>query len=205
MAKYALIYVHGFLSSGQARKASLTREYLAQNQPEISFYAPDLPDAPAAAWACLSQLATSLQRSGAKLGFIGGSMGGFFAMYLAPQFKARACLVNPCVDPYSLLPPKPTKMVNSYTKNEFVIDDSYKAILRSIEASHVITPQNLALYLETGDEVLNYKVAQEKFKSLALPVTQIVTGGHHTFDHYAQYLPEMVNFLFSAPVNQALK
>lgn len=193
----ALIYVHGFLSSGAARKAQLTAEHVQRFCPQIKFFAPTLADNPHTAWEQLEQIASELKAQGVQLGFIGGSMGGFFSMYIAPLFVAKACLVNPCVDPYSLMPSTPTKMVNPYTKTEFIVDETYKSELRNIEKRYQIVPSDLAVYLETGDEVLDWHVAYNKFAQYKMPIMRVVPNGHHTFDSYAQCLPEMIAFLFA--------
>jgi len=46
--------------------------------------------------------------------------------------------------------------------------------------------------LQTGDEVLDYQQAEEKYAQCALTIEQ---GGDHSFQHYERHLPAIIDFL----------
>ena len=47
------------------------------------------------------------------------------------------------------------------------------------------------LLLETGDEVLDYKLALEKFSNAA---QHVLPSGNHRFENFEKYIPEIIEF-----------
>jgi len=92
-----LLYLHGFNSSPESKKAQQTKRWFEQNAPEIEFICPSLPPYGSAAMALLEKLVTD--RLPDSVTVIGSSMGGFFATCLAEQYNLKAVLVNPAVSP----------------------------------------------------------------------------------------------------------
>jgi uncharacterized protein len=115
----ALVYLHGFRSSSQGVKATELRRYLAALPPATrpSLYVPDLPHRPAAA---IAMVAARIEREIplAAVTFIGSSLGGYYATWLAEHYGSHAVLINPAVRPYDDLRPFLGPQRNPYTGEE---------------------------------------------------------------------------------------
>ncbi|MGL5360921.1 MAG: YqiA/YcfP family alpha/beta fold hydrolase, partial [Shewanella sp.] len=92
-----LLYIHGFNSSPFSDKAVITAKYMAKHHPSLVFHQPQLPNTPKAAMALLQGYVTAARQAHEPLRFIGSSLGGYFASYLAEHYGGRAVLVNPAV------------------------------------------------------------------------------------------------------------
>lgn len=188
----ALVYLHGFLSSPLSAKAQQTQSWLKTFRPNIRYYCPQLSSYPGQARAVLDQLMVAL--AGQQVGLIGSSLGGFWATYLAEKHDLRAVLVNPAVRPQDRF----TEFVGQPLKN-YHSDDEYRLTsvdLEDLIAADVVEPQRSANYwvmLQTGDETLDYRQAAEKYTASKLLVEE---GGNHTFEAFADWLPDIVDFLF---------
>ena len=92
-----IVYLHGFRSSPQSRKAQMLREHLQKLGRVDQFVCPALPASPRMA----SQLALYAARSTRveHLAVIGSSLGGYYATWVAEHLGCRAVLLNPAVDP----------------------------------------------------------------------------------------------------------
>ncbi|MCK5647456.1 MAG: hypothetical protein KAI22_01130 [Gammaproteobacteria bacterium] len=66
--------------------------------------------------------------------------------------------------------------------------------LSALNLQHFKTPQNLMVMLQTGDEVLDYLLAEKKYSDAHL---LIESGGDHSFQNFAQHCEKMYQFLSS--------
>ena len=53
-------------------------------------------------------------------------------------------------------------------------------------------PENYLLLAQTGDEVLDYRLAEGRYQ---MGTCIIQAGGNHSFENYADFLPIIFNFL----------
>ncbi len=190
-----VLYVHGFKSSARAAKASMTRDYIRDYEVDLSFDAMDLANTPAEAFSDMCGLVEKYLNKGVRVCLIGSSMGGFLSMYLSAKYNLKAVLINPCVYPWNYLETVKGRQINVYTGDEFEVNDQHVADAKKIAESYEINPQNLAVYLQRGDEVLDYVDASVLLGRSAL--VHIEDGGCHQFDHYEFCLPEIIRFLRS--------
>jgi predicted esterase YcpF (UPF0227 family) len=188
----ALLYIHGFLSSPQSFKARVTRDWLAEHRPEVTFLCPHLTPYPDETAATLQSLVeTHLDQ---PLGLIGSSLGGFWASWLVETYGLRALLVNPAVDPWQFMP--------AYVEVDLKgwhTDDSYRLNSGHIAALHqyhrpITRHANYWLLAQTGDETLDYRQAQVRYQGCR---QTIEPGGDHSFQGFERFLPEAVNFLLA--------
>ncbi len=186
-----IIYLHGFLSSPQSLKAQQSIDYFAKLYPDIEVVAPQLANEPASVSRQLQQLLA--QYSDTLIGFIGSSLGGYFATYCAQQSARPAVLINPAVYPYRLLSDYLGSHQHPYTGEQFVVSDEFNQALKSFEVENV-TNLSIKAYVQTADETLDYRQACEKFESQQVTV---IEGGDHAFQGYQNYLPEIAEFLLS--------
>jgi predicted esterase YcpF (UPF0227 family) len=99
----ALLYIHGFNSSPQSHKASILKQWLAQQHPSITCEVPYLKPYPADAITQLQVLLENYRAKKEKIALVGSSLGGYYAAWLAEKYNLRAVLVNPSVRPFELL------------------------------------------------------------------------------------------------------
>ena len=181
-----IIYVHGFNSSPASAKARLLSERLATLGAAHEFLAPPLPHSPAAAARLLEKLA----RAHPHAALVGSSLGGYYATWLAERCALRAVLVNPAVRPYELLAGYIGRQKNLHSGEEYEFTAQHVAELRQLEVD-TITAERYLLMVATGDEVLDYRRAVEKYRGAQQVV---IVGGDHGFSDFAHYLDTVLVF-----------
>lgn len=155
-----------------------------------SLFLPDLPHYPAQAMAMLEQNAT--EHANQSLGFVGSSLGGYYATWLAEKFNAPAVLINPAVQPYHLLGQGLGENQNYHTGETYQLTQTHLDQLLALEVDVMQHPEKLLLLTQTGDEVLDYRAGVVRYQGAEQVV---IEGGDHGFSNYADYLPQTVQFL----------
>ncbi|WP_394174995.1 YqiA/YcfP family alpha/beta fold hydrolase [Thalassotalea litorea] len=183
-----ILFIHGFNSSPKSLKAEKAREYFTRHYPEIGFHCPQLETTPDQAMAQLQDIVRSKPLS--TWYFIGSSLGGYFATYLAQTLHAKAVLINPAVRPFELLQGVLGEHTNPYTAQTYHVTASHLQSLREYFVNIEI-PQNILVMVQTGDEVLDYRQAVEKYKQCQMIVQQ---GGDHSFVGFANMLDDIADF-----------
>jgi len=184
-----ILYIHGFNSSPQSQKAVITKNYITANFPEVKFHCPQIASTPQKAVEQLEAYFESAPQE--KWCLIGSSLGGYFSTYLSEKYAVKAVLVNPAIKPYELLEDYFGKQVNPYTKEAYTVENSYLDDLLALKQQKIVK-NNYLVMVQTGDEVLDYKQAVEKFQQSRLIVQP---GGDHSFIDYENMLPEITDFL----------
>lgn len=152
------------------------------------FSCPDLAHRPGQA---IAQLEALIARpAGASPVLVGSSLGGFYSTWLAEKYGLKAVLVNPAVRPYELLRAYLGRQQNLYTDEEYEFTAQHLDELRKFE-TETITPGNYLLLVQTGDEVLDFRQAVEKYRGARQIV---IEGGDHGFSDFADYLDEIFAF-----------
>lgn len=185
-----MIYLHGFLSSPQSRKALETESWL-RNRSDITYVCPHLSSYPHEAVALLDDL---MARISGPVGFVGSSLGGFWATYLVENYAGKAVLVNPAVSPHtrfhSLVG---TTLKSYYGDDEYRLTQSDLEHLEQYDHPRLKDPKNYKVLLQTGDETLDYTLAEKRYKSSHVCIEQ---GGNHSFTGYQSHLPDILQFIF---------
>lgn len=188
-----LIYIHGFNSSARSFKAGLLRQRVAAFGGSAEFVCPDLPHRPRQAIAKLEELIA--RPAGTLPVLVGSSLGGFYSTWLAEKYGLKAVLVNPAVRPYELLRPCLGAQQNLYTGEKYEFTAQHLEQLREFELE-TITPGNYLLLVQTGDEVLDYRQAVDKYRGARQIV---IEGGDHGFSDFADYLDDVFAFCGALP------
>ncbi len=183
-----LIYLHGFNSSPLSYKAQLLEARLASRGAGY-FLAPALPAEPGIAIKLVE--AHIKQNPDHKITLVGSSLGGYYATYLAEAFDLRAVLINPAVRPYELLRGELGEQRNYHTNEKYNFTEAYLQELEQLEVTTLRHPERYLLMLETGDEVLDYRSALERYKGAQQVV---VPGGDHSFQSFPQYIDLILKF-----------
>ena len=186
-----LIYLHGFISSPGSFKAQQTKEFLQQYS-NVEFVCPQLDNYPANAIEQVLQLVKQYQQH--NLGFIGSSLGGFYATYLAERYQSKAVLVNPAVKPYELLQDYLGEHIHPHTGQVFTLQQQHMQQLLELDATELTIPENFWLLAQTEDETLDYRLAERKYQGAK---QTIESGGNHSFIGFERFLPEIYQFLFA--------
>jgi hypothetical protein len=186
-----VLYIHGFLSSPSSSKAQQTKAWLAQNKPETTFLCPQLSSYPHEAKA---QLLSCIEPyTASELCVIGSSLGGFWASHLVEEDLARkAVLINPAVAPHLRFKHYIGEPLKSYYSDDvYTLKQSDIGLLGACESPRLSRPQAYWLLAQKEDEVLDYRLAQERYASCK---SNIEDGGNHIFIDYSRWLPEIATF-----------
>jgi len=185
-----LFYIHGFNSSPLSAKARQVGDYLASLNADINFHVPVLPFDPDKAIAILDREVQSCLPG--IVGLIGSSMGGYYGTWIAEKYNLKLAMVNPAARPYELLADYMGEQVNDYTGERFTFEPKHMDSLKALEIGAVSRPDNFLLLTQTGDEVLDYREAVNKFADCRQVVQE---GGSHAFDDFESMLPMILDFL----------
>ncbi len=180
-----IVYLHGFNSSPQSHKAQLMRRYMEERCLAAQYTCPALP--PLARDALRAIEKHPLDE---KTCFVGSSLGGFYATHLAEKYAATAVLINPAVNPHVGLRAYLGPLKNLHNGEPYELTESH---LREWEILYVprINPQRYLLLVETGDEVLDYRQAVQRYAGAEQVVVQ---GGDHSLQSFPQQLPRILRF-----------
>lgn len=185
----SILYIHGFNSSAQSHKASVLQARMAALGIAERLLVPNLPADPEKAIRILEQALAAAQGDGVCL--VGSSLGGFYATWLAQHHGLRAVLLNPAVRPYELLRDYLGDNQNPYTGERFRITEAYIEVLKGLEVERISRPENFLVYLETGDEVLDYRQAEAKFADSHLV---IFPGGSHEMVNFESSIDDILDY-----------
>ena len=190
-----LIYIHGFNSSPESFKASLLRKFVVSMDLEDTFLVPELSSIPSMAIQQLENLVQEnmlkAEASNSSVCLIGSSLGGYYATWLAEKYGCRAVLVNPAVRPYELFEDFLGVNRNIYTGEEYEITTDHLQQLVEINVNEITHPDRYLLMLQTGDEILDYKIAIEKYAAVPSIVEE---GGGHEFMGFDRHLETVLAF-----------
>jgi uncharacterized protein len=186
-----IVYLHGFRSSPASAKAKRLGEAVAalpeRDRPML--HVPPLDDRPAVAMAAILDLARNADPSGVT--FIGSSLGGYYATHAAETLGARAVLIHPAVRPQDELAAYRGRQVNLYTGAAFDVTDDHFEELRALAIPRITRPEPYLLLVQSGDEVLDYRVAVAFY---AGAWQRVAGGGDHAFTGFETQIPGILRF-----------
>ena len=182
-----IVYLHGFNSSPNSAKARALEEYLEKRRSAAQFACPQLPPGPDAA---IATIEAELACHASPITLVGSSLGGFYATWFAEKRGLRAVLINPAVEPHADLrahlgPQQGFHGGASYELTEDYLRQWEKLCLDEVH------PTRYFLLVETGDEVLDYRIAVAKYRGARQKVVQ---GGDHSFASFSEHLPLILEF-----------
>lgn len=184
-----IIYLHGFISAPASKKARALEAYLQARGLGDRFVCPVLPDSPEAA---VQSIEAAYMRHAARgPTFVGSSLGGFYATWLAERHGLKAVLVNPAVRPYEGLRQYLGEQQNLYTGERYELSEAHLEELRQMDVAAISRPERYLLMVETGDEVLDYRQAVERYRGCR---QMVIEGGDHGFSDFGEYLDDVLGF-----------
>lgn len=183
-----IIYLHGFNSSPASHKARTMARTLEERGLASEFVCPALPHHPDEAIALVEGHVG--RHAGRDITFVGSSLGGFYATWLAEKHSCRAILIQPAVHPHVGLEQYLGPQKNLYTGAEYELTRSHLDGWRALSLE-TVDPERYLLLLETGDEVLDYREAVAKYEGARMVIRQ---GGDHMLQSFPEHLPRMLAF-----------
>ena len=181
-----LIYIHGFNSAPSSYKARLVGERMRVLGRADEYLVPALPHRPTEAMALLRGVVEC--HPDAVL--IGSSLGGHYATWLVEHYALRAVLVNPAVRPHELLRGLLGPQKNLFTDAAYDLTAQHLDEWQSLEMA-TITPERYFLLTRSGDEVLDYRLAVEKYRGAR---QWVIEGGDHGFGDFGNYLDTVLAY-----------
>ena len=183
-----LIYLHGFNSSPGSHKAQVLKRYMGERGLGDEYCCPALPHLPQRAIAVVEAGITKHPRESITL--IGSSLGGFYSTYLAERHDLRAVLINPAVYPDEHLRAYLGVQRNLHTHQQYELTEEH---LRQWEQLYLPTvrPQRYLLLVETGDEVLDYRLAVNKYAGAR---QLVIAGGDHSLKSFPEHIPLILDY-----------
>jgi len=185
-----VIYLHGFLSSPQSKKAQQTIHYCNETGLGDNLLVPELSGGPAETLDEIQQCIDSME--GKNIGLIGSSLGGYYATCLAEANNLKAALINPAVKPYLHWHEYIGEHDNYYSLKTYSVTKEHVRELQRMDAEALLYPQNYMLLVQTADEVLDYRLAETRYRAGTCIIQE---GGNHSFENYAMFLPLIFDFL----------
>lgn len=186
-----IVYLHGFNSSPQSHKAQILASFLTERGLQAEYACPTLAPLPSEAVRQVKDLV-----KGRPACFVGSSLGGFYATHLAETLEARAVLINPAIDPHVGLRAYLGTQRNLHTGEPYELTEAHLREWQALYAER-ITPARYLLIVETGDEVLDYRRAVQRYAGAEQIIVQ---GGDHSLQSFPQHLPRIVEFCRAAPL-----
>ena len=185
-----LLYLHGFNSSPQSHKAQLVSQYMSDNDCLDQLICPQIPAVPEEARLFLERLVEETLQDH-LLNFVGSSLGGYYAIYLAEKYSGSAALINPSVKPYETLRAYLGENKFYFDEGVWEFDETHIRQLEVMKVGDITEAERYLVLLQTGDETLDYREAESKYKDSHCIIEQ---GGNHAFVDLERFIPKMTWF-----------
>jgi uncharacterized protein len=186
-----LLYLHGFRSSPQSKKARVMAAWVQQHRPDLTWWCPQLPPSPADAMQML--LEGVAQWPAAQTGVVGSSLGGFYATAVAERLGCRAVLLNPAIDPARDLAKYIGETTAWHSDERFFFRPEFIDELRAIAPGRLTRLERYFAVIAKGDEVLSWVEMSSRYRGCRV---KLLEGSDHALsDFEEQHLPEVLNFL----------
>jgi predicted esterase YcpF (UPF0227 family) len=190
-----IVYLHGFNSSpGSIKARKLARAAAALPTPP-QVYIPQLHHQPARAMrevcSWLDERNASDASNRDSLAFVGSSLGGFYATWLAERYAARAIVINPAVRPFESLAAFRGPQRNPYTGEAYELTSGHFNELRSLAIERITWPSRYFLLMRAGDELLDWR---EPVAYYAGAWQFVAGGGDHGWEDIDAELPSILRF-----------
>ncbi|NBB10889.1 alpha/beta fold hydrolase [Pseudomonas sp. SLFW] len=188
-----LLYIHGLNSSAMSKKATQLSGLMNRLGLSEQLRVPELHHHPRQA---IAQLEAAIDELGGRPLLVGSSLGGYYATHLAERHGLKAVLINPAVNPHQLFDGFLGTQTNLYTGESWELTHDHVDALAELEVPAPQDPQRIQVWLQTGDETLDYKRAQAFYRACAL---RIEAGGDHSFQGFAEKMPTLLSIAGFAP------
>lgn len=188
-----ILYLHGFLSSGNSFKGQWMKAKFAPLGIDLLTPTYPISDPQQTAAAIEAEIHTAglAEKTASPWCIMGSSMGGFWGHYFAQKYQVPLLMINPALNPKKTLAPYLGTHANPATGEVFHLTQDYLKALKdyACEPSKAI---DTLILLDKGDEVIPYQAAKNAFKKIGK--VWVFEGGDHAFQHLEEAWPEIEQF-----------
>lgn len=187
-----IIYLHGFDSSPNSKKANQLREYLQKHHSQYELWVPDCNLPPRK---LIEKIQPEINKNTL---LIGSSLGGFYAIILNALTQYPIIALNPAVYPHLLFKKRFFSENFDLLPNDYLVKETQyglavtKQMILDLEELSLLAikyPKNALLIANKGDELLDYQIMENFFENAD---QLILEGGNHAMDNFSNCL----NFIF---------
>lgn len=198
--KPLFLYLHGLNSSPASLKAQETMAFIKSHSLDLEAHVPALSTEPNEV---VVQLTEILSHSVPErpVFIVGSSLGGYLGTWLHNHLlqqnqerNVRLVVINPAVNACERFEEFLGPQENVYTGEKWELTHAHAEQLEALEVDTLLSPESILLLAQTADEVLDYRLAVEKYKDCYSIVQE---GGNHSFENYDQILPAVFSFLMA--------
>jgi hypothetical protein len=191
MAATHLLYLHGFRSSPKSFKAQRVQAWLAEHQPGVHWWCPQLPPSPREAMSLVQQGTAGWPSDTSAV--LGSSLGGFYATVVAEASGWPAVLMNPAVDPARDLAAYVGELSAFHTPEQrFFFRAEYVDELRAMTPGPITRPERYLAIIAKGDEVLDWREMTARYAGVKL---RLLDGSDHALSDFDDHCPHILKFL----------
>ena len=191
MALRVIVYLHGFNSSPASVKARKLAAFAAKLAEPPLLHVPRLTTWPAEAMADVCAWVDARRGADATLTFVGSSLGGYYATWLAERYEARAVLINPAIRPYESLDAYLGPQRNLYTGEPWQLTREHFDELRRYRVARITRPDRYFLLVRSGDELIDW---HEPVAYYGGAWQYVAAGGTHGWEDIEPELPSILRF-----------
>ena len=195
MTRATLVYLHGFNSSPQTvkgRKLAAAAAMLAE-PPRV--HIPTLHHRPAIAMRDVCAWVDANVAEHASLTFVGSSLGGYYATWLAERYGARAVVINPAVRPANSLAAHLGPQRNLHSGVAWELTPEHFAELAALSVARLTRMSRYFLLMRSGDELLDWREAVARY---AGAWQYVLGGGDHGWEDIDEEILLVLRFAGAA-------
>lgn len=191
MTRATLVYLHGFNSSPQTVKGRKLAAAAAALADPPRVHIPLLHHRPGRAMRDVREWLDANVADRTMLTFVGSSLGGYYATYLAEQFGARAVVINPAVRPASSLVAHLGTLRNLHTGEAWELTQEHFDELDALSIPVLTRMDRYFLLMRSGDEVLDWRDAVARY---AGAWQYVLGGGNHGWEAIDDEISSVLRF-----------
>ncbi len=195
MMRATLVYLHGFNSSPQSIKGRKLAAVAAALAGPPRVHLPRLHHHPATAMRDVCAWVDANVGDITTLTFVGSSLGGYYATWLAQKYDTRAVVINPAVRPATSLTTYLGPQRNLHTGEAWELTAEHFAELEALSVARLTRMERYFLLMRSGDELLDWSEAVRRY---AGAWQYIAGGGDHGWEDIDGEIPSILRFARAA-------
>lgn len=126
-----------------------------------------------------------------ELVFVGSSLGGYFARFLAEKYHSKSILINPSTDVNQLRGLNKKQIIFHSNKKYKLKEKAINSLVKY--STNYCSKFGILILLDEGDNVIDFKDTYNKYRNSALIFT--FSNGSHRFDHMKEAKREIDQFI----------
>ena len=191
MTSATLVYLHGFNSSPQTVKGCKLAAVTAALADPPCVHIPMLHHRPVTAMRDICAWVDANVARRAALTFIGSSLGGYYATWLAEKYCTRAIVINPAVRPAASLAAQLGPQRNLHTGEAWKLTREHIGELEALWVARLTRMSRYFLLMRSGDELLDWRDAVARY---AGAWQYVLGGGDHGWEVIDDEIPAVLHF-----------